>query len=230
MKPTDPGGQPPTPSRRYDDGIVHHPHDDGHGHDDLHNIDVAHEHQDADIRAIATSAVVLVVVAIAAMGITVGIFNFLESQAAGRQVEASPLSVQPTDMPKTTASPYFSQGVSGPPLLTNEPMVLDKIRAEQKARLENGGWVDEKAGIAHVPIAEAKKLLLQKGVPVREGAAPATFTVRPWVRGEASGGRTVTVDLPDSTAAPGPAPAQEHGAPHGAAPAAEKPPAKPGGH
>jgi hypothetical protein len=231
MKPTDPGGhaQPPA-HRRYDDGIVHHPHVDGDGHDDLHNDDVAHEHQDVDLRAIVTSAVVLAVVAIVSLGAMIALFNVFESEATGRQVAVSPLTAQPTDMPKTTSSPFFSQGVSAPPLLTNEPMVLDKLQAEQRTRLQTGGWVDEKAGVAHLPIAEAKKLLLQKGVPVREGSAAASFTVRPWARGESSGGRTVTVDLPDSPAAPGTAPAPEHGQPHGGAPAGEKPPAKQGGH
>jgi hypothetical protein len=170
------------------------------------------------------------VVAIVSLATMIVLFNFFEGQAAARQVEVSPLAAQPTDMPKTTASPFFSQGVSAPPLLTNEPMVLEKVRGDQLKRLESGGWVDEKGGVAHVPIAEAKKLLLQKkGVPVREGAAAASFTVRPSARGESSGGRTVTVDLPDSPAAPETAPAPEPGAPHGGAPAGETPPAKPAG-
>ena len=140
----------------------------------------------------------LVIVSVASLLFTIVLFNFFEGEAAARQAGLSPLAAEPTDMPKATTSPFFSQGVPAPPLLTNEAMVLEKIRDEQRNRLESGGWVDEKAGIAHVPIAEAKKLLIQKGVPVREGAAPGSFTVRPWARGEASGGRTVTVDLPDS--------------------------------
>jgi hypothetical protein len=228
MKPTDPlpSGRP-APKAKYDDGVVHYPHDDGHGHDDTHNEAVAHEHQDVDLRAIVTSAVVLVVVTLAAQAGMWVLFNRFESEAQARQPQVSPLTKPATDMPKTTAgSPYFSQGVPTTPLMWNEPMALGQARAEQLKRLDSYGWVDQNAGVAHLPIAEAKKLLLSKGaVPVREGASAATFTVRPWARGESSGGRTVTVDLPDSPAAPGAPPAQEHGAP-----AAEKPPAKPGGH
>ena len=120
MKPTDPGGHGHTPSRRYDDGIVHHPHDDGQGHDDLHNVDVAHEHQDVDVRAVATSAAVLVIVSVASLLFTIVLFNFFESEAASRQVGLSPLTAEPTDMPKTSTSPIFSQGVPAPPLLTTK--------------------------------------------------------------------------------------------------------------
>src|SRR5690349_4663119 len=124
MKPTDP--PPPTPTsgrlpppsrslpahaapRKYDDGVVHYPHDDGQGHDDLHNEDVAHEHQDVDLRAIGASAAVIIAVAIASQILMVLLFNFFESDATARQLEASPVAAPATDMPKRTTSPFFSQ-------------------------------------------------------------------------------------------------------------------------
>ena len=70
-------------------------------------------------------------------------------------------------MPSATTDPHFSQGVPAPQLLTNEPMALEKYRAEQLKRLQGYGWVDEKTGVAHMPIDEAKKLIVVRGLPVR---------------------------------------------------------------
>jgi hypothetical protein len=136
-------------------------------------------------------------------------------------------------MPKTTESPFFSQGVGGPQLLTNEPVALEKQRSEELKRLHGYGWVDQKTGVAHLPIDEAKKLLVQRGVPVREGepVAPALGTRLP-ARGEASGGRVITTTLPEREAGAAPPAAPDHGQqPHAGQPKppAAKPPGS-GGH
>jgi hypothetical protein len=202
-----------TPTDRYDDGVVHHPHDDGHGHDDFHNEGVAHEHADVSLRAVVTAAVTLVVVAAVAMVLMALLFGWFVREAAANDPVVSPLAVPATEMPKATESSAFSTGVTGGPLLlTNEPMALEKYRADQEKRLHEYGWVDEARGVAHLPIDQAKKLILERGLPVREGAAPASFSVRPEVRGEASGGRTVTIGLPDRATTPAGQPATK---PHG---------------
>jgi hypothetical protein len=226
MKPT--SGSHSAPSPRYDDGVVHHPHDDGHGHDDLQNEDVAHEHSDVNMGAIVASALTLVCVVAVSMVAMVLVFNRLENKAAARDPHVSPLAAPATDMPKTTnESPAFSTGVAGPPLLTNEPRALSNYRGGLQKQLQYYGWVNEKTGVAHIPIDAAKKLILDRGLPVREGAAPATFRVRPEVKGESSGGRTIMGDQPGPEAAPvQPAP-QQPGEP--SQPAA-KPPGQGKGH
>jgi hypothetical protein len=200
MTPTNP---PNASGRLYDDGVP--PHQPG-VDDDLHNEDVAHEHVDVNLRAIGISIVVLgVTVLVSQVGMYL-LFGWFEREAAANDPQVSPLAAPAAEMPATTAgSPFFSVGVNGPQLLTDEPMALAKQHAEEQKRLQNYGWVDQAAGIAHVPIEEAKKLLVQRGLPVREGAAPPAFTVRPPARGEASGGRTITVALPSAPAAAPPA-------------------------
>jgi hypothetical protein len=37
------------------------------------------------------------------------------------------------------------------------------MRAEAEATLESHGWVDEKAGIARIPIEQAMKVLVERG-------------------------------------------------------------------
>ncbi|MGH9372317.1 MAG: hypothetical protein ACRD15_12360 [Vicinamibacterales bacterium] len=225
MKPTDP--PPPQASAghdRYDDGVAHH---QPGAHDDLHNEDVAHEHTDVHLGAIGTSVVVLSGVALVSMFAMYVLLGWFERQAAASDTVQSPLAAPPTEMPKTTnESPFFSTGVTaGPLLLTSEPTALQKQRAGEQERLHGGGWVNEQAGIAFIPIEEAKKLVVQRGLPVREGGVAPTFAVRPPARGEASGGRTITVPPPEPTPT---APGQQTPRDPAQPPAAK--PQGPGGH
>ncbi len=203
----------------YDDGVPHYrPGEE----DELHNVDVAHEHVDVNLRAVGMSAVILAIVVIVSQVLMYGLFEWFESEAAENDPQLSPLSAPATQMPaSTTASPEFSVGAAGPQLLTNEPMALQQLRAGEQKRLLEYGWVDEKAGIAHIPIDQAKKLILDRGLPVREGASAPLFGVRGPARGESSGGRTVTAEPPE----PAEVPEQQ-------APQEQLPPAKPhgGGH
>jgi hypothetical protein len=56
-----------------------------------------------------------------------------------------------------------------PRLQTNPREDLRALRAGEDAILNGYGWVDRNQGIVHIPIDEAIKLTLQRGLPVREG-------------------------------------------------------------
>lgn len=160
--------------------------------EELHNEDVAHEHTDINIRAIVTFGVSLAVIVIAVAALMYGLFRWLDRSAESRDAQVSPLAAPAAQMPPTTVqSPVFGTAPQ-PQLLTNEYAYLARQRQAEEQRLTSYGWVDEQAGVARLPIEQAKKLLLERGVPAREGApADATLgTVRP-SRGEASSGRTV---------------------------------------
>jgi len=45
----------------------------------------------------------------------------------------------------------------------------EKLEADMKAN-EELGWVDQQAGIARIPVSDAMKLIVEKGLP----AVPAT--------------------------------------------------------
>jgi hypothetical protein len=193
------------------DGVTSHPDDDV-----LHNPEVAHEHTDINVRAIIWSGVALVVVCVVTAVLMYGTFTIFESLAARNDPSVSPLAAPPTAMPVTTTeSPSFGTAPN-PKLLTNEPAALEKLRSSEAERLKGYGWVDQGAGVAHLPIEEAKKLLLERGLAVRPDAIdPATFFAP--AQGEASGGRTI--------GAPKPAPGDTTKAPPAQAPAP-----KPHGH
>lgn len=228
-------GRSQPPSGRYDDGVVHHPHYDAAGHDDFHNEDVAHEHADVNLRGLVTSGVVLLSVLIGSVVAMYLLLGWFGRSAAASDPVVSPLASPSTQMPKTTASPAFSQGAAGPQLLTNEPLALQQTRSEDQRRLHEYAWVNASAGVARIPIDEAKKLIVQRGVPVRQGeaVAPELGTGLP-ARGEASGGRVITVPLPEPSGGTPAVPTGQDAQPqpHGDQPPGQPAPVKPpgGGH
>jgi hypothetical protein len=175
---------------RYDahgDGVAHH-----YTAEEMHNEDVAHEHSDINIRAIVWSAVVLAAVGIGAAILMYFLFNFFEREAKSRDPKLSPLALPAVQMPTTTnATPEFGDAPE-PRLLTNEPTYLRDIRQREQQILRGYGWVDQGGGVTRIPIDEAKKLLLERGLPVRPEPVtdPRVGTHAP-AYGEPSSGRTI---------------------------------------
>jgi len=95
-----------------------------------------------------------------------------------------------------------------PTLQTTPWTDLRTFQAEQHKHLQTYGWVDEKLGIARIPIAKAKEMLLQRGLPVRPELAGETEGTNVAATGESSGGRLLPAGQPDkSSAAPPQTPA-----------------------
>jgi hypothetical protein len=172
----------------------------------MHNDDVAHEHSDINIQALVWSIVVMFAVVAGTAVLMALLFNFLEGQAEARDPKLSPLARPATEMPKTTnASPFFG-GAPDPKLMTGEPTHLGEVRAAEQGQLHGYAWVDEASGVARIPIDEAKKLMLERGLPVRPDAVSdeRLGTRRP-ASGESSSGRNVTHDLAPAAAGSTPA-------------------------
>lgn len=190
-----------------------HAHGSHHSPDEMHNDDVAHEHSDVNVRAILSATAIIAVVCVVSAALMYGLFGFFESQAAGRDPRLSPLARPASNLPANTVqSPSFG-GAPEPRLLTNEPKRLEEVRAAAQEQLGGYGWVDEKAGVARIPIDEAKRLIAERGLPVRPDPVedPAVGTRVP-ARGESSSGRAITqpptVDPAPLAPAPASAPAE----------------------
>jgi hypothetical protein len=215
MKPTDPPqprgdrgplphGATPEPDPRlrrdvHDDGVPRH----APGvHDEFDNPDTAHEHSDVNIRAILSSAGIIAVVVIVAMASMYLLFGWFEHRALRAQPYISPLASPPVEMPPTTMeTPFFSEAAGGVPLLTDEPAALERHRAAERQRLHTYGWVDEGAGVAHIPIEEAMRLLVERGLPSREFyPVDPTLGTRLPAMGGSSSGRVITGMLPEADA------------------------------
>jgi hypothetical protein len=156
----------------------------------MHNEGVGHEHGDIDIRAIVVSIVVLFVICTTVAALMAGLFKVFEYRAVTNDPPVSPVARPATVMPRTTASPAFG-AAAGPRLLTNEPVALERQRESERQVLQGSGWVNQSAGVARIPIEDAKKLLAERGLPARpDGARPEAGTWQP-AHGESSSGRIV---------------------------------------
>ena len=183
---------------------------------EMDNEDVLHEASDIDVRTIfafAAGLVAMVAVSFVLMGLA---FRFLERQAAARDPQLSPLA-RATCPFADLAKCEKQQLPPEPRLQTDEHGRLEKFRMEETKGLESYGWVNQSGGVAHMPIAEAKKLILERGLPVRAEASPdPRLGSHAYAMGESSGGRTIGVPAAPSGAQPPPAAAPPAaGEPHG---------------
>ena len=130
------------------------------------NADVAFESSDIDTRTILAYLFYLAISVAAAFFISVYVFRFTTSLAVDSQTPPPPVrqGVAPTMPPEPRL-----QGVPGH---TNDAQLdlRDKREADEAAN-EKYGWTDQQAGIAQIPVDEAMKINVSKGLPAV--AAPA---------------------------------------------------------
>lgn len=195
-----------------------HPQHAGHPHGSLENPDTAHETSDISVSGIIWFVAVLSAVVLTINGTMWGMFRVLQHLERKNEPYVTPLA-----RPAGEAPPE-------PRLQTTPWTDLRTFRAEQRSYIEGYGWVDEKLGVAHIPIAKAKEMLLQKGIAVRPELADPSEGTHVAASGESNGGRTIPAGQADrSSATPPAAPAAAApgtpgatGAPQGAAaPAAQ---------
>jgi hypothetical protein len=79
-----------------------------------------------------------------------------------------------------------------PRLQSNPTIDMMDVRREERARIASYGWVDQKAGIARIPIERAMDILAQKGLPrvaapPRTAGAPPNTTIPPARKREEAG-------------------------------------------
>lgn len=138
-----------------------HDHSAGHGHHDpdaeyLPVDGSSYEHTDADARSIVHFGVWLTVIAVATHILLGGAFAGLISFANETDEPRYPLAAgRPAPKPPE-------------PVLQQYPdREMTAFRAEDAGALQGYGWVDREAGRVHIPIDEAIRLTLERGLPSR---------------------------------------------------------------
>ena len=118
----------------------------------------AHEHAEADARAIFRTALVIGLILVALILMLLLFFRVLEQLYPARTSEAAP-RVTMADLPPT-------------PRLQIDPRAdLAAVRAKEDLHLTHYGWVDRQLGIAQIPIDRAMALWLRN-----YAAAPVPLT------------------------------------------------------
>src|SRR5262245_46825188 len=125
-----------------------------------HHDDVAHEASDINIRGVLRFAGGLLLLG-AVVYVVVWIFlGYLKRQERASSAQLQfPLAVGQEDRVPPE-----------PRLQANPRQDMSDLRNEENQRLESFGWVDRNAGVVRIPIDEAMRLTLQRGLPSR----PAT--------------------------------------------------------
>lgn len=123
---------------------------------------VHHEETDVNVRAISIAAIAFVVMLAAAYSLVYATVHVLNGRnAAASAVRAYPLAVgQENRLPPE------------PRLQTNPEQDLRDLRAAEHDLLAGYHWVDRNAGVVRIPIDDAMRVVLQRGLPARTGGAP----------------------------------------------------------
>jgi len=135
----------------------------GHNHEELENPEVLHEESDVNVRGIVGFGLGLAVcIALSSLALY-GMFIYLRAAFTPTPVRPSPLigvrePVQPENARQLFPEPRLQVDYFGD---------LDKVQQRWNEQLETYGWLDKKAGIVHIPIDEAMKLTLERGLPAR---------------------------------------------------------------
>jgi hypothetical protein len=112
-------------------------------------------YEQSDVRAgsIVKFAIGLMVVVVLASAFLLGLFKLLARQERRHDPPPPPLAQEAGRLPPA-------------PRLQSTPLQdLEQLRAEEEKELTSYGWVDQKAGIARIPIDEAIKIVAARGLP-----------------------------------------------------------------
>jgi hypothetical protein len=115
--------------------------------------DVRYEQSDVRVGAIVRFAIGLVLVVGVSALVLLGLFSLLARQHRRHDPPPPPLAQEAGRRPP------------GPLLQASPLQDLEQLRAAEEKELKSYGWVDPKAGIAHIPIDEAIKIVAERGVP-----------------------------------------------------------------
>jgi hypothetical protein len=139
------------------------------------------EREDLSSRAVFAFMIGLAIIGVVIYFILVGMYSYLDSYEHSQMTSASPLAPS-TEV--TSRRIEFAPGhgdyvdkkfkENGAPILEyDERGQFRDFLMNQEKQLNSYGWVDETAGVAHIPIERAMELTVQRGLPVRPPAAAA---------------------------------------------------------
>lgn len=137
-------------------------------HHDEHNPGTGFEKQDLGSRPIYGFLVSLVIIGVLVYFTVWGIFHVLDTYFTKHENPPSPLVQQQASTPTRAVPEGYPEKVFPEPCLeTNERGEINDFRLGEEQTLNSYGWVDQNAGVVHIPIAEAMKLVAQRGLPTK---------------------------------------------------------------
>lgn len=141
----------------------------------------SYEHTDTAIAPVAKFLFWLFIAAIATHFGLAGVYKLLVDQGVKSEASERRYPLAATEERRVPPVPRLQQ------FPRNE---LYTFRNEERDRLETYGWESKAAGTVHIPIEEAMKLMVERGLPAQatDAAQPAVVGMMP---ADSSSGRTL---------------------------------------
>lgn len=140
-----------------------------------HGVGVGHEASELNIAPIVWFVSGLTVATVVICFLMVGLFDVFQNRAQDVEGAPTPLAGERQKLPPeprlqlAPSTPEQLEGRQPPNLKKDSPLQeMKRLREEENEKLSNYGWVDEKSGVVRIPIEEAKKQLLTRGLPTRK--------------------------------------------------------------
>jgi hypothetical protein len=126
------------------------------------------EREDLSTRGVFMFMIGLAIVGLVIYFIIVGMYSFLDKYERSQMTTASPLVATSGAASRVVTKDYMEKfKENGAPMLEdNERGQFSNFLMSQEQRLNSYGWVDEKSGVAYIPIERAMELTVQRGLPV----------------------------------------------------------------
>jgi len=137
-----------------------------------------HENGEFERRDLSASGVVgflggLLIVGVLVVFLLASVYAFLDRYQKAHEPPQNPL-VGATNADTRHPTPQDENRFPLPRLETNEGDELNDLRLQEEKTLNSYGWLDQKAGVAHIPIERAMELVVERGLPTvpQHAAAP----------------------------------------------------------
>jgi hypothetical protein len=140
--------------------------------DELRHEEIQYEHTDLSAGAILGFLVGLAITGLMIHIILAGMYRYLDTYEKAHQPAQNPL-VKAVNADARQAVPEDANKFPLPRLETNERGQLFEQRMKEEETLNTYGWVDQKGGVAHIPIDRAMKVIAQRGLPTAPPNAAA---------------------------------------------------------
>ena len=129
--------------------------------------DVAYEDTGLDPRPVIKFAAGLVAIGIVSFVLLWGLLGIFERQsAASRAREAVPARGEREHLPP---EPRLQIAPGSKTALKTPDYEMKEVEQQWRRDLSSYGWINKNSGTVRIPIDEAERLLLQRGVPTLEG-------------------------------------------------------------
>ena len=164
--------------------MAHHP-AAGHGSPDdeyaATPAGAAYEHTDAAVAPVAKFLIWLFIAAVLTHLGLAGVYKLLIDQGVAQETSERRYPLAADEAPRLPPVPRLQQ---------HPPDELRTFRTDEATRLDSYGWENKAAGTVRIPIAEAMRLTIERGLPVQP-VEPALTEGLGMMPADSSSGRTL---------------------------------------